>query len=61
MKSESLAGLDLVANVNLRSRIVTHEHGGEAWANSGGAEKANLVGDFVLDLCGDGVSVQDSS
>jgi hypothetical protein len=61
VESEGFAGLDLVADVNLRGRIVTDENGGEPWANSGGAKKSNLVGDFILNLCGDGVSVQDSS
>jgi hypothetical protein len=61
VKPKGFAGLDLIANVDLRGRVIAYEDGGQAWADSGGAEKANLFGDFILYLCGYGVAVQKSS
>ncbi len=54
------AGLDLVADVNLRGGDVADEHGGEAGADALGGEDADFFGDFLLDCGGNGGAVEDS-
>jgi hypothetical protein len=51
--AELLAGLDLVAHVDLGGGVVAHEHGGEAGTEALRGEGAHLGADFIFDLRGD--------
>ena len=57
-QSQRCAGFHLAAHVNLRSWIVAHEYGGEAWLEAAQAQALHLFGDLRLNGSGNSVSVQ---
>ncbi len=58
VEAEFGAGLHLAAHVDFRGGHVADEHGGEAGANALGGEAFYFLGDFLLDLSGDGGAIE---
>jgi len=52
------AAFDLAANINLRSRVVSHEHHGQTRPHSGGSHGTNVSRGFSADFCCDFGSIE---
>jgi len=61
VNTKLLACAHFASNVDFRGGIVAGKHCRQAWPNSLRSELLYLSGNFVFDLCGDLVSVEDGS
>ena len=57
-KAERLAGFYFAANVDLGSRMIADENGGESGTKAVGAQSLDFGGDFGLDLACDPSAVE---
>jgi hypothetical protein len=52
-----MAGLDLVAHIDLAGRVVPHQHHGQAGGHAFGLEREGALGHVGAQLAGEGVAV----
>ena len=59
MKARVLAGLDLVAHIDLGGRVVADQDHGQAGRGAAGLQGGGALGDFGTQLAGEGVAVDE--